>query len=289
MRTPATYGTPGRHCGRSPAPPAADGPSAAPTADPAGRPYAGSRSGRRGHPPTVRRPEPVRPATRTASDAGRPSVRAGPDRRTVPGRPVPAGPVPGRPTRRTRTRPTVPADADPADAVPGRAAPDATPGPAPRPADRRPARPTRRAADVAPARPTATADRSPARHAGPARPTAAAPAAPAGPGATCRPRSASASLLGRGRARLAVPLAAGVPRRGRGRGRRRHLGDWSGPIRTSGRATRRWCRCSPAALLMTGLAWCGGPDALTLRPAGDRARGDGLAAGRRRRRVPAGT
>ena len=58
--------------------------------------------------------------------------------------------------------------------------------------------------------------------------------ATAGPGATCRPRSASACGLAAVVLALAVPLAAGVPRRARGRASASASGRWSGPSATSG-------------------------------------------------------
>ena len=94
--------------------------------------------------------------------------------------------------------------------------------------------------------------------------------ASAGPGATCRPRSASASALA-----LLVLGLAGCVWRAAFLGRARvavGVGIWemARAVGTAARA-RRWCRCSPAALAMTRLAWSAAPDGAGRRPAADRA------------------
>ena len=169
-----------------------------------------------------------------------------------------------RPTQSARRPTRTPAD-DPyagTDRSPTR--PDADPY---ADARRRPCRRRGRPDDVR-AEPTTTADRgTPSRRrsrdrrrpgrTGPAR---RRPAPRSTPGQRDRPPAAAApSRAGRNlpaaigvgrRPRRAGPgaallLPAGVPRRGRRRGRRRHLGDGPGGPRAAAR-TRRWCRCSPA-------------------------------------------
>ena len=128
---------------------------------------------------------------------------------------------------------------------PGRAAGVVHPGPTgPTRVDAR----RRPATDARPGRP-ATTDRTTTVTRTAAAPAAAgagrAPAGrrpsrrPAAPAATCPPRSASASASARSCSRSLFLWRAGVPRRARGRRRRRHLGD--GPRDPAPAARTRRC------------------------------------------------